>query len=326
MNNNLPWTEKYRPDKLSDIIDEGNKVSIIRGLINKDEIPNMLFYGPPGTGKTSLILACVKEYYGNNYRKYVKELNASDDRGIDTVRNTIPEFVKTSTNKIKIVILDEADALTNDAQGALRRTIEQYCMYCRFCLICNNIYKIIIGLRSRCVTIRFGKLPYCNLIEKLNKIIEIENVRIDDKAKEYLSLECSDFRQILNMLQLIHTLKTNLQGPEYQPIMENDICDYLSIPTKSMFNEIIKNLTTKTIKFNSEMLLRHHNSNMYTIVELVKMLVNWIAHNPKLTTNQKKTVIKELAELDNRLKNSMGESDIQIYQLATIFTGLKIEL
>ena len=321
-NSNLPWIEKYRPNRLSEIIDEGNKVDILRGLVEKDELPHLLFYGPPGTGKTSLILACAREYYGSNFRKYVLELNASDDRGIDTVRKQIPEFVKTSTNKIKMVILDEADALTGDAQGALRRVIEQFSKYCRFCLICNNIYKIIGGLKSRCVVIRFGKLPTENIKEKLALIISQEKVRINDETIEFILQHCSDFRQVLNILQLEHTLKYTLEGDNYSEIDEKDICRYLGIPTQKQFNDIISRLLNRRLKDNVTKLSEDHSANMYSLVELVRMLTVWTIEQKKLTIGQKKKIIENLSEIDFRLKNSMGESDIQIYALASIFLGL----
>jgi replication factor C subunit 3/5 len=319
---NLPWIEKYRPSNLSEIIDEGNKVDILRGLIEKDELPHLLFYGPPGTGKTSLILACAREYYGSNFRKYVLELNASDDRGIDTVRKQIPEFVKTSTNKIKMVILDEADALTGDAQGALRRVIEQFSKYCRFCLICNNIYKIIGGLKSRCVVIRFGKLPSENIKEKLSNIIEQEKVRISDETIDFILKNCGDFRQVLNILQLQHTLKHTLEGEEYELIDERDICRYLGIPTQNQFDQIIHSLLYRRLRDNVNRLVEDHGNNLYSLVELVRMLTSWTVEQKRLTIGLKKKIIEGLSEIDYRLKNSMGESDIQIYALASIFLGL----
>jgi len=319
---NLPWIEKYRPNKLSEIIDEGNKVDIMRGLVEKDELPHLLFYGPPGTGKTSLILACAREYYGSNFRKYMLELNASDERGIDTVRKQIPEFVKTSTNKIKLIILDEADALTGDAQGALRRVIEQYSKYCRFCLICNNIYKIIGGLKSRCVVIRFGRLPIANIKEKLNSIIQKENVRINEETIEFVLRHCGDFRQVLNILQLKHTLKSKLEGEDYNPINEEEICCYLGIPTQMQFEHITQSLLNKRLKENVALLIDDHNNNRYSLVELIRLLTVWTVEQKKLTIGQKKKIIESLSDIDYRLKNSMAESDIQIYALASVFLGM----
>ena len=324
MSNNfiLPWIEKYRPNKLDEIIDEGDKVPILKGLIERDELPHLLFYGPPGTGKTSLILASAREYYGENFRRYVLELNASDDRGIDTVRKQIPEFVKTLTNRLKLIILDEADALTNDAQGALRRVVEQFSKYCRFCLICNNIYKIIPGLLSRCVVIRFGKLPEANCRQKLNSIIAQEQVNISSDTIKFILQHCSDFRQVLNILQLEHTRKSTLGGDGYSAISNEDICRYLGIPSKDKFNQIMKNLLNERLKVNVMQLQEDYNQNLYSLVELVKMLTSWTVEQKYLTIGQKRKIIESLSELDFRLKNSTGESDIQLNALASIFLGL----
>jgi len=319
----LPWIEKYRPNNLDEVIDEGDKVSLLKGLIERGELPHLLFYGPPGTGKTSLILALARQVYGDSFRnKYVLELNASDDRGIDTVRRQIPEFVKTSTNKPKLIILDEADALTGDAQGALRRVIEQYSKHCRFCLICNNIYKIIGGLKSRCVVIRFGRLPDLNIKEKLSKIIELEGVRISEETIDFILKSCGDFRQVLNILQLEHTLKSTLEGENYTEIQVEEICRYLGIPDDKQFTDIVYQLTHGRLRENVARLKSDHARNLYSLVELVKMLTLWAVEQRSLTIGQKKKIIESLSEIDYRLKNSMGESDIQLYALASIFLGL----
>lgn len=323
---NSPWIEKFRPSTLDDIIDEGNKTVILKGLIEKGELPHLLFYGPPGTGKTSLILALARQVYGDNFRnRFVLELNASDDRGIDTIRKTIPEFVKAATNKPKLIILDEADALTGDAQGALRRVIEQYSKQCRFCLICNNIYKIIGGLKSRCVVIRFGRLPSENIKERLAKIIELENIKISEGTIDFIIKNCGDFRQVLNILQLEHTLKSTLEGDNYSEITIPEICRYLGIPDDDLFNHIVQQLTHGRLRENVALLKDNHANNLYSIVELVKMLTIWTVEQKNLTIGQKKKIIENLSEIDYRLKNSMGESDIQLYALASIFLGLSRE-
>ena len=149
---NLPWVEKYRPSVLQELISHEDIIRTIRKFISEEKLPHLLFYGPPGTGKTSTILACAKELYSpKEFNSMVLELNASDDRGINVVRNQILSFASTRTifnSGYKLVILDEADAMTNDAQNALRRIIEKYTDNVRFCLICNYLSKIIPALQS----------------------------------------------------------------------------------------------------------------------------------------------------------------------------------
>ncbi len=151
---NLPWVEKYRPSALEELISHDDIIKTIRKFISEDKLPHLLFYGPPGTGKTSTILACAKEIYSpKEFNSMVLELNASDDRGINVVRGQILSFASTRTifNKgvAKLIILDEADAMTNDAQNALRRIIEKFTDNVRFCLICNYLSKIIPAVQSR---------------------------------------------------------------------------------------------------------------------------------------------------------------------------------
>ena len=204
---NLPWIEKYRPKTLDDMIDHEEKINTIRNLIKKNELPHLLFYGIPGCGKTSLILAIARELYGNEHKLHVLELNASDDRGIDIVRNKIPNFVKTKSNKLRLVILDEADAMTQDAQSALRRVMEKYINTSRFCLICNNFNKIIPGIKSRCAIMRFGILNATEVQGKIRQITDKEGVQITDEAITTLVNVLKDFRQILNTLQCLHYIR-----------------------------------------------------------------------------------------------------------------------
>lgn len=204
----LPWIEKYRPNTLDDLIAHTEIISTINRLVDANSLPHLLFYGPPGTGKTSTILACARRLYGNNLSSMVLELNASDDRGINVVRNQIKNFAGTRklfSSGVKLVILDEADALTRTAQFALRRVIEKYVKNTRFCLICNYANKIIPAIQSRCTRFRFAPLEKFQMSGRLKEIANAENVNItDDGMESILNLCEGDMRKMLNILQSCH--------------------------------------------------------------------------------------------------------------------------
>mmetsp|Transcript_810 Transcript_810/g.2372 ORF Transcript_810/g.2372 Transcript_810/m.2372 type:complete len:332 (-) Transcript_810:136-1131(-) len=201
-----PWVEKYRPSTLDELVAHKEIIAVIKRLISEDRLPHMLLYGPPGTGKTSTITAAAKDMYGKSYGAMTLELNASDDRGIDVVRNQIKEFAATrrlwSTGGVKLVILDEADMMTNDAQFALRRVIEKYTANTRFCLVCNYANKIIPALQSRCTKFRFAPLEPDQIRGRLASIVRAENITIDQRATDaLLELGQGDMRRVLNILQ-----------------------------------------------------------------------------------------------------------------------------
>ena len=155
------WTEKYRPTSFNDVKGQEKIVARIKAFVKQKNMPHILFAGPAGVGKTSLILVAAKELYGDNWGANILELNASDERGIDIIRNQIKDFARTKAIgnvPFKIAILDEADALTKEAQHALRRTMENYSSTCRFCLIVNYSSKIIDPIQSRCSLFRFTPL------------------------------------------------------------------------------------------------------------------------------------------------------------------------
>jgi len=199
------WLEKYRPSTFDEVLSQKDIISTILRFINSHNLPHMLFYGPPGTGKTSTILACAKYMYGNNFKSMVLELNASDDRGIDVVRNEIKDFCSTQrifATGVKLVILDEADAMTSAAQMALRRIMEKYTSSTRFCLICNYANKIIPALQSRCTRFRFGPLKNEDILQRLEEIAVKESVPFEKDALDaIIQLSQGDMRSCINILQ-----------------------------------------------------------------------------------------------------------------------------
>jgi DNA polymerase III delta prime subunit len=206
---NIPWVEKYRPQLFEEIImDEHNKI-ILSNILRLKSFCNLIFYGPPGTGKTTTIINLLKKYQELNNEKgkdLIIHLNASDERGIDVIRNQIQSFVDSKTlfnNGHKFVILDEVDYMTKNAQQALRYLINNNKENVSFCLICNYISKIDISLREEFINIRFNQLPEKNIIEFLKKIVIKEKLNISDnyltKIQQYFN---SDVRSMINYLQL----------------------------------------------------------------------------------------------------------------------------
>jgi len=219
MNQHIPWVEKYRPTDLSDVVlDEINK-QILVNIIEKNYFPNLLLYGPPGTGKTTTIINLIDKYqetYGQKRKGLKIHLNASDDRGIDIIRNQINQFVNTKTlfgKGTKFVILDEVDYMTKNAQSALRYLIQQYGENIRFCLICNYISRIDSALQNEFIRLRFCQLPQKDIhtfLENINK-----NEKLGVKKSQLLSIQKlfkSDIRSMINFLQSNHELfdKNNL--------------------------------------------------------------------------------------------------------------------
>ncbi|KAI8379660.1 P-loop containing nucleoside triphosphate hydrolase protein [Radiomyces spectabilis] len=202
----LPWVEKYRPVYLKDIVGNEDTVSRLQTIARDGNLPNIILTGLPGIGKTTSILCLAHELLGSAYKEAVLELNASDDRGIDVVRNRIKAFAQKKVTlppgRHKIIILDEADSMTGGAQQALRRTMEIYSSTTRFALACNQSNKIIEPIQSRCAVLRYARLSDSQLLHRLIQICEKENVPYNDGGLEALIFTADgDMRQAINNLQ-----------------------------------------------------------------------------------------------------------------------------
>src|SRR3989338_6563809 len=208
------WTEKYRPSDFSDIKGQKDIVKRVKAFVEQKNLPHLMFAGPAGVGKTSLALVIAKKLFKDLWHQNFLELNASDERGIDIIRNKVKDFARTRAIgdvPFKIIYLDECDALTREAQQALRRTMENYTQTCRFVLSANYSSKIIEPIQSRCAIFRFKPLSREEIVEIIDKIAKTEGLKIDAGAKKALfKISGGDCRRLENILQSAATLEDHI--------------------------------------------------------------------------------------------------------------------
>src|SRR3989344_968600 len=214
MSESIVWSEKYRPKKLNEIINQKHVIERIKAFVSDKNLPNMIFAGTPGSGKTTTALAIAHELYGDSWRQNVLETNASDERGIDTIRNKVKDFARTRSfgnASFKIIILDEADALTTEAQQALRRTMESFTNTSRFILICNYSNKIIEPIQSRCSVFRFKPLVDADIKKYVERIVDGEKFKINEDAiKAVIEISEGDLRKVTNLMQTSAAMGTKI--------------------------------------------------------------------------------------------------------------------
>jgi DNA polymerase III delta prime subunit len=277
-----PWIEKYRPTEFNNIVLDNFNRCLLQNILDSNHFPNLLFYGPPGTGKTTTMMNIIDNYnkkYNKNLRGVI-HLNASDDRGIDIIRNQINQFVNTKSifgNNVKFVILDEVDYMTKNAQQALRYLIQQYSNNIRFCLICNYISKIDKSLQNE-----FIKLCFCNLPKKkihffLQNIIDKENLNIGKKQIKDIQYRFkSDIRSMINYIQ------TNHNNICINSIITRDVWENII----QMFNKKNKNAAKKNIAI-VEYIKTYCHSHKISINIFISKFITYHIYNKDYCLNAK---------------------------------------
>ena len=297
------WTEKYRPQTFSEVKGQKYIVERVKKFVEQKNMPHLLFAGPAGCGKSTLALVTVKELYGETWKQNFLELNASDDRGIDVVRNTIKDFARTrplGNNPFKIIFLDECDSLTKEAQQALRRTMENYVASTRFILSCNFSSKIIDPIQSRCTVFRFKPLKEEEIKNLIKAMTDKEEITIDEQAIKALEeITSGDARRITNILQSCASeSKTITRDVIYQTVSAaepQEIKEILSLAVEKNFVQA-RNLLLETM-------LKHGLSGLDTIKQIQKE--TWNLEN--LTDEQKINIIDKIGEIEFRMVEGSDE-------------------
>lgn len=322
-----PWVEKYRPKSLDEVASQSHATNVLRRSVESANLPHMLFYGPPGTGKTSTVLALAKQLYGPRlFKSRVLELNASDERGISIVRQKVKNFARLTVSNptaedlqnypcppYKIIILDEADSMTNDAQSALRRTMENYSGVTRFCLICNYITRIIDPLALRCSKFRFKPLNNENALLRLQYIAQNENISLADEPVLELVLKVSggDLRKAITYLQSASKLSTltNSGGITIASVYEiaGVIDDNLM---KNYVNTLRLHDQQKIVAFVNDLVL-----SGYSAQKLLDQLHEMLVLDDTIDTALKNEIAKICFETDKRL-NSGTDEHVQLLNLS----------
>ncbi len=303
------WTEKYRPKTLDEIQDQEEIVSRLKEFVKTGTMPHCLFAGPPGTGKTTAALCLAHDLFGTRFPDVFMELNASDERGIEVVRTTVKEFARMaslSSVRFKILVLDEADNMTGDAQHALRRTMEKYTDTCRFILCCNYSGRIIEPIQSRCALFRFTPLSEERVVDHLGHIAENEGLKITHEGlKSVMEVAEGDLRKGINALQAASSMsKTVSEETIYQVVGRAKPTD-----VQSMLNHALKGDFIKAREELRGLLVKYGISGS----EIVRQIHSEI-FRLAITEKRRISLIEALGETDFRLVQG-GDEEVQLSAL-----------
>ncbi|XP_059280271.1 replication factor C subunit 2 [Lycium ferocissimum] len=311
MQSSQPWVEKYRPKQVKDVAHQDEVVRVLTNTLETSNCPHMLFYGPPGTGKTTTALAIAHQLFGPElYKSRVLELNASDDRGINVVRTKIKNFaaVAVGSNRqsgypcppFKIIILDEADSMTQDAQNALRRTMETYSKVTRFFFICNYISRIIEPLASRCAKFRFKPLTEEIMGSRILHICKEEGLNLDSEALSTLSsISQGDLRRAITYLQSA----ARLFGSS---ISAKDLISVSGV----IPNEVVQAIFSACRSGNFDLANKEVNNVIaegYPVSQMLSQLYDIVVDADDISDEQKARICKKFAEADKCLVDGADE-------------------
>lgn len=312
---NAIWTEKYRPKDFSEVKGQKEIVKRVKAFVEQKNMPHLLFAGPAGVGKTTLALVVAKKLFKDEWHQNFLELNASDERGIDIIRHKVKDFARTraiGTVPFKIIYLDEADALTREAQQALRRTMENYTQTTRFIISCNYSSKIIDPIQSRCAVFRFKLLEKKEIYAIIEKIADEEKLKIDEKAKEALYLVSEgDCRRTENILQSSAAISKH--------ITEDLIYSMASVAKPKEIREVLElALNNKFIDARKKLLDVMLNYGLAGL-DVIKQIQSEIL-DLDINNREKMSLIEKCGEIEFR----MTEGSDEFIQLESLLAAITV--